>query len=277
MSHDHVDRRTALAALGAAGLGAFASSAAARQDDDADEPVTALDLAELGYDSEANRYTLPPLPYAYDALEPHIDEQTMRIHHDKHHAGYVRGLNNAIEKLEAIRRGEGDASLMKHWSRELSFHGGGHVNHTLFWHGMRPASDGPNRPSGTLARAIDESFGSFDAFKAHFAAAAGSVEASGWGWLAYEPVARQLLVVQMEKQQNMLFTGLHPLLGVDVWEHAYYLKYQNRRSEYIDNWFNVINWPFVGRLFNAAQAGRKRTSTRRIQMPERQFRRGNPR
>ncbi|MFQ5844994.1 MAG: superoxide dismutase [Planctomycetota bacterium] len=187
-------------------------------------------------------YALPPLPYAYDALEPRIDEQTMRLHHDKHHAGYVRGLNGALRKLEAAR-GAGDFAAVKHLSRDLAFHASGHLLHTVFWSVMTPKQ---TPPGGDLKRALDRDFGSVDSFKAHFGAAAKKVEGSGWGILGYEPLSGRLLVLQAEKHQNLTAWGVAPLLVVDVWEHAYYLKY------YVSAFFNVVNWDEVGRRLAAA-------------------------
>lgn len=254
-----LSRRAALAALGAGGLGALAAAANAQpragaggraRDDDTRSRMP-------GWDEETGEFVLPDLPYPYDALEPHIDEQTMRIHHRRHHQGYVNGLNRALKELAKIRSGDGDAGLIKHWSRELAFHGGGHINHTLFWLCMAPEGrGGGGEPRGPLMEHIRRDFGSFDAFKAHFKAASGAVEASGWGWLVYDTVSGRLMVAQMEKQQDMLLTACVPLMGVDVWEHAYYLKYQNRRGDYVDAFMNVVNWPFVGRLFQQARAGR---------------------
>jgi len=260
-----IDRRGALTALTALGAAAATGSAFAQPRDNpppimvkpgsAKPPLTPL---QLGWDAAKGEYTLPELPYAHNALEPHIDAKTMEIHHGKHHAAYVTGLNKAVRELRNIREG-GDAGLVKHWSRELSFHGSGHMNHTLFWLSMAPPAKsggkgGGGQPSGTLAAAIDQSFGSFSAFAAHFKAAAQQVEGGGWAWLVYEPVARQLLIIQEEKQQDMMLTGARPLLGIDVWEHAYYLKHQNNRSAYIDSFMNVANWSFVQSLFDNAIA-----------------------
>lgn len=192
---------------------------------------------------ENGKFALPPLPYSYDALEPSIDKETMKLHHDIHHAGYVRGLNNAIDKLAAARH-SGDATLIKHWSRELAFHGSGHFLHSTFWKNMSPKGGG--KPTGELLTAIEKDFGSFDAFKAHFKAASSSVEGSGWGILGYHQLAGLLLVLQAEKHHNLTVQGVIPLLVLDVWEHAYYLKYRNRRKEYVENFFNVINWEDVG-------------------------------
>ena len=200
----------------------------------------------------ANKYELPPLPYAYDALEPHIDKQTMRLHHDKHHLSYVNGLNSALEKLAAARQA-GDFALVKHWSREAAFHGSGHLLHSIFWPNMAPAGSGPSAPQGDLGAQITKDFGSFDAFKAHFTAAAGAVEGSGWALLAWEPNAGQLVVLTAEKHQNLTQWGVVPLLVLDVWEHAYYLKYQNNRGAYVNAWWNVVNWADVAERFAAAR------------------------
>ena len=239
-----IDRRTALTTIGASALAGAAALSA--------RPAHAAVLADkqTGFDPDSGRYTLPPLPYAYDALEPAIDEATMRLHHDKHHAGYVRGLNNALDKLDAIRAGAGDASLIKHWSRELAFHGSGHLNHCIFWNSMAPEQG--TAPSSALAEAINASFGSLDAMLTHFIAASKSVEASGWGWLVYEPTARKLLVMQSEKHQNLAIWGVIPLMGIDVWEHAYYLRYQNRRADYVQAFTSIIDWNAVSNRFSAA-------------------------
>jgi Fe-Mn family superoxide dismutase len=191
-------------------------------------------------------HTLPPLPYPYDALEPHIDEETMRIHHDKHHKSYVDGLNQAEKKLEEARK-TNDFSLVKHWERELAFHGAGHYLHTLFWTTMSPRGGG--MPSGAIAGQIQRDFGSFDAFKRHFSEAADKVEGSGWAILVWAPRAGRLEILQAEKHQNLSQWDVIPLLPLDVWEHAYYLKHQNERRKYIDDWWNVVNWPAVDRRF----------------------------
>ncbi len=256
-SGPETSRRQALGAISFLAAAAVAPAAAAQATGAARQAAAAtaaLTLADLGFNQERNEYTLPPLPYDYDALEPFIDAETMRIHHDKHHAGYVRGLNRALAMLSEVRR-TGDAKLIKHWSRELSFHGSGHVNHTLFWMTMAPKSDGGGRlPSGELENAIQASFGSFEDFSMQFQAAGRAVEGSGWGWLAFEPFSRSLLVMQGEKQQNMLMTGVVPILGVDVWEHAYYLKYQNRRGDYVKAFMEVVNWNKVAELYTRAHS-----------------------
>jgi Fe-Mn family superoxide dismutase len=177
----------------------------------------------------------------------------MRLHHDIHHLGYVNGLNKAEEKLAEARQ-NGDFGLVKHWSREAAFHGSGHLLHSIFWPNMISASEAKAQPDGALAAAINRDFGSFDAFKAQFIAAAGAVEGSGWGILAYRPDDDALVILQAEKHQNLTQWGVIPLLVLDVWEHAYYLKYQNKRAEYVKNFFNIINWDDVGQRYEQARA-----------------------
>ncbi len=204
--------------------------------------------SEIGY--RDGDYVLPPLPYAYDALEPHIDAETMRLHHDIHHAGYVRGANRAAEKLRSIATGQGDRPYSKHWARELAFHGSGHAMHVLFWNGMSP--DGGGLPKGNLAKAIRLSFGGFEGFSTLFRSVSGSVEGSGWGILGYESLSGNLVVIQAEKHQNLTVQGTTPLLVIDVWEHAYYLRYQNKRADYVKAFMNVINWDYVEARYEAA-------------------------
>lgn len=192
-------------------------------------------------------YTLPPLPYKADALEPHYDARTLQIHHDKHHAGYVRGLNGAMEKLQAARS-NGDYKTIKALSRALAFAGSGHVLHCLFWHSMTP--EGSEMPE-PLAQAMTNSFGSVDHGIAQFAAATKAVEASGWGVLAWEPISQSLVILQSEKHQNLTFWGVTPLLVCDVWEHAYYLKYQNRRADWVDAFLKLANWSFASERLTA--------------------------
>ena len=187
-------------------------------------------------------YDLPMLPYTYDALAPGIEEQVLRVHHEKHHAGYVKGLNTTLADLE-LARAAGDFAQIKALSRALAFHGSGHILHSLYWGNMIPG--GSPEPRDALRAAIDRDFGSFAAFKAQFLAASKGVEASGWGVLAYEPMGRRLLILQAEKHQNLTVWGVAPLLVCDVWEHAYYAQYKNRRADYVDNFFNLIDWPAV--------------------------------
>jgi Fe-Mn family superoxide dismutase len=203
--------------------------------------------SEVGFDEGS--FILPPLPYAYDALEPHIDEQTMRLHHDIHHAGYVRGANLAMEKLRSIATGEGDRPYSKHWARELAFHGSGHSLHVLFWNCMSP--NGGGEPKGDLAKAIRLDFGSFEGFSELFRSVSGSVEGSGWGILGYESLSGSLIVLQAEKHQDLTVQGTIPLLAVDVWEHAYYLRYQNKRGDYVKAFMEVINWDYVEARYDA--------------------------
>lgn len=197
------------------------------------------------------RYELPALPYAYDALEPHIDEQTMHLHHDIHHKGYVDGLNKALDMLDAARSG-GDFGLVKHWEREAAFHGSGHFLHTIFWQNMGPGKGG--EPGGAVRQQIDKDFGSFEAMRKQFSAAATAVEGSGWALLVWEPNAGQLEVLTAEKHQNLTQWGVVPLLVLDVWEHAYYLKYQNKRAAYVEAFWNVVNWDDVAARLHKAQA-----------------------
>ncbi|HOC07970.1 MAG: superoxide dismutase [Clostridiales bacterium] len=185
------------------------------------------------------RYVLPDLPYPYNALEPHMDEETVRIHHDMHHNGYVNGLNNALDKLEEARKQQ-DFALIKHWERELAFNGAGHMLHTLYWESMSPHGGG--QPRGRLANQIESDFGGFESFVKEFSAAAAAVEGSGWALLVYLPEEARLAIVTVEKHQNLLLPGAVPLLALDVWEHAYYLKYKNKRADFIKNWWNLVNW-----------------------------------
>ena len=196
-------------------------------------------------------HELPPLPYGYDDLEPHIDGQTMRLHHDIHHNAYVTGLNNAEAKLAAARE-SGDYGLTKHWEREIAFHGSGHFLHSIFWPNMSP--NGGGEPKGDLLKAIQDDFGSFDAFKAHFSAASAQAEGSGWGILAYQTLSGSLTILGVEKHQDLTQFGCLPLLVLDVWEHAYYLKYQNKRPAYIAAFFNVINWGDVAQRNQKARS-----------------------
>ena len=211
--------------------------------------ASASGLVADNYRNEKGEYVLPPLPYAYNALEPHIDEQTMRLHHDKHHLAYVNGLNSALAAL-AQARAANDYNLVQYYSNQIAFHGAGHILHALFWTNMAP--NGGGEPSGDLAKALVKDFGSVAAFKAHFSAAANKVEGSGWAILAYQPLGQQLVILQAEKHQNLTQWGAIPLLVLDVWEHAYYLKYQNKRADYVSAFFNVINWRDVSQRFSLA-------------------------
>jgi Fe-Mn family superoxide dismutase len=191
-------------------------------------------------------HELPPLPYPYDALEPHIDEQTMRLHHDKHHLAYVNGLNNAETKLAEARE-KGDYALVKHWEREAAFHGAGHFLHVIFWENMTP--NGGGTPSGPLADAINARFGSYEKFLAQFKAAGAAVEGSGWVLLVKNVMTNTLDILTAEKHQDLSQWVTLPILACDVWEHAYYLKYQNNRAAYLEGFVQVINWRDVERRF----------------------------
>ena len=201
-------------------------------------------------------HTLPELPYAHDALEPHVDTRTMQIHHGKHHNGYVTKLNKALEghdalagkSIEDLLRGIDD--VPEEIRGGVRNNGGGHANHSLFWQVMSP--EGGGEPTGDLADAINAKFGSFDDFKAAFKAAATTRFGSGWGWLVVDADGN-IDVTSTPNQDSPYMSGLTPILGLDVWEHAYYLNYQNRRGDYVDAFFNVVHWGKVDALFAAAK------------------------
>ncbi len=198
-------------------------------------------------------YSVPDLPYAYNALEPTIDEETMHLHHDKHHQAYVTNANAALEGTEWADRPVEDvlqnlSSISEDKRAAVRNNAGGHYNHSLFWVWMSP--DGGGAPDGALADAINSAFGSFDDFKAQFKDGGVKRFGSGWSWLVHD--GSGLAVVSTANQDNPISDGKTPLLGVDVWEHAYYLKYQNRRPDYLDAWWNVVNWPKVAELFSSA-------------------------
>ena len=198
------------------------------------------------------KYTLPDLPYPADALEPNYKAEALQIHHDRHHAAYVKGLNTAMESLEKARA-EGNFERVQALSNATAFHGSGHVLHTLFWHSMTP---GGADIGGDFAPAIKESFGSVDAFKKQFVEAAKAVEGSGWAVLAYEPLSDRMVILQAEKHQNLTVWGVTPLLVADVWEHAYYLQYQNKRDEWLAAFMKMANWQFAASRLAAARAMR---------------------
>ncbi|HZE04614.1 MAG TPA: superoxide dismutase [Solirubrobacteraceae bacterium] len=195
-------------------------------------------------------YSVPPLPYDYNALEPHIDEATMRLHHDKHHQAYVDKANGALEGTEWADKSVDEvlknlSSLPSDKQTVVRNNAGGHYNHSLFWAWMGPGQGG--EPSGALRQAIDSTFGSFDEFKAQMKAKGVGQFGSGWSWLVHD--GSRLAVVSTANQDNPVSNGQTPLLGVDVWEHAYYLKYNNRRPDYIDAWWNTVNWDAVAAGF----------------------------
>jgi superoxide dismutase, Fe-Mn family len=198
-------------------------------------------------------YSVPDLPYDYNALEPHIDEATMRVHHDKHHKAYVDNANKALEGTEWADKPVEEvlknlSSLPADKQGPVRNNAGGHYNHSLFWLWLSP--NGGGAPDGALGDAIDAKFGSFDDFKAQFKAAGIGRFGSGWAWLVHD--GSGIAIVSTANQDSPISDGQAPLLGVDVWEHAYYLKYQNRRPDYLDAIWNVINWPRVAELFSAA-------------------------
>lgn len=230
-------------ALKLAGVGALLAAA---------RPLSAMQLPgqrfSLPGTFEGGQYTLPELPYAYDALQPLYDQTTLQIHHTKHHAGYVRGLNATLEKLANARK-EKDYGSIQALSRQLAFHGSGHVLHSLFWHSMTPQQP---TISEDLAFAMIESFGSVEAGKSHLAEAAVKVAGSGWVILAWEPLSRKLLVLQCENHEKLTVWGVVPLLVCDVWEHAYYLQYRNKRGDWVDAFMKLANWSFATERFRAA-------------------------
>ena len=200
-------------------------------------------------------YEVPPLPYAYNALEPHIDEQTMHLHHDKHHAAYVTKLNGAVEKHPDLQKKSPEDlirnlnSLPEDIRGVVRNNGGGHVNHTMFWQIMGPHKGGA--PSGAIADAINKTFGSFDAFKEKFEAAGANQFGSGWAWLV-RTKSGEFQVKSTPNQDNPMSNGEFPVMGNDVWEHAYYLKYQNRRPDYLKAWWNVVNWDEINKRLKEA-------------------------
>ncbi len=201
-------------------------------------------LAAFGAAFENGQYKLPPLPYGYDALEPYIDAETMRLHHDKHHQAYVNGLNHALKELGPNSAAESPSPpLLSGLEEDLSFNAGGHLLHTLFWSVMAPKSGG--EPQGDLADALTHNFGSVDQFRTRFASVAAGVKGSGWAILAHEPVGDRLMILQLKQHDLQLAPWAAPLLVLDVWEHAYYLKYHNVRGDYVKAWWNVVNWPAV--------------------------------
>jgi Fe-Mn family superoxide dismutase len=195
-------------------------------------------------------YTLPELPYDYAALEPHISAKIMELHHSKHHKAYVDGANNALAQMAEARE-TGQFQNINRLEKDLAFHLGGHVNHSIFWTNLAPGSDGA--PEGELGAAVDEFFGSFDKFKAHFTAAAMGIQGSGWAVLSYDPVGAQLVIQQLFDQQGNTAQGTIPVLQLDMWEHAFYLDYQNVKADYVTAFWNIINWENVHQRFAAAR------------------------
>ncbi len=203
-------------------------------------------------------FELPPLPYDYNALEPYIDTQTMQLHHDKHHATYVNNLNAALKDHDFATLAVEDvvrrlSEVPESVRTAVRNNGGGHANHSMFWQIMKP--NGGGAPTGELASAINSAFGSFDAFKAAFNDAGTKRFGSGWAWLVADR-SGSLQVISTANQDNPLTDGLYPVMGNDVWEHAYYLKYQNRRPEYLAAWWNVLNWDEIAKRYSQARSAR---------------------
>lgn len=246
----NVSRRDVMKMGGAAMLLAAADRASGQS-----MPAGGAGQFPVGYQGffAEGKFTLPPLPYAYNALAPVLNEETLHLHHDKHHQAYVNGLNAALDKLHEARQ-KGDFAGVRALSRDVAFNGSGHVLHSLFWHSMKPG--GGAKISGDFAKAVDASFGSQEAMTKQFAQATKDVEASGWGLLVYGPGSDKLYILQAERHEDLTVWGVVPLLVCDVWEHAYYLQYQNRRPEWVDNFLKIANWEFAAQRYAAAKAGR---------------------
>ena len=195
-------------------------------------------------------YTLPDLDYDYGALEPHISAQIMQLHHDKHHAAYVAGANTALEKLAAARE-SGDFGAINKLEKDLAFHLGGHINHSVFWKNMSP--EGGGRPDGEIAAAIEEYFGSFEGFQSQFNEVANGLQGSGWSVLVWDTLGKRLNINQLFDQQGNLPVGQLPVLQLDMWEHAFSLQYLNVKGDYVKAWWNVVNWADVTERFTKAQ------------------------
>ncbi len=204
------------------------------------------------------QFELPKMPYAYDALEPHIDAKTMEIHHTKHHQAYTTKLNDALGKCSSDIQNKDIVDILSDLNQvpqelksAINFNGGGYDNHKLFWNNMKP--NGGGEPGGAVADAINASFGSFTDFKEKFSSTTAVIQGSGWGWLVYNPSSSKVEYVAMSNQDSPRTKGLVPLLGLDVWEHAYYLNYQNKRPDYIAAWWNVVNWEEVDNRLSKAK------------------------
>ncbi|MEY4349762.1 MAG: hypothetical protein RL719_1059 [Actinomycetota bacterium] len=198
-----------------------------------------------------SKYTLPDLSYDYGALEPNISGRIMELHHDKHHLAYVNGANTALELLAEARE-KNDLTWVNKLQKDLAFNLAGHVNHTVFWRNMSP--EGGDKPVGELAAAIDEFFGSYDGFRAHFTASALGIQGSGWSILAWDILGEKLIIEQLYDHQGNLAPGSIPLLMLDMWEHAFYLDYQNVKGEYVKAFWNIVSWPDVMTRFEAARS-----------------------
>jgi superoxide dismutase, Fe-Mn family len=220
-------------------------------------PATPAAPASPASPATTGAVTLPPLPYAYNALEPYIDATTMQIHHDKHHATYVTNLNEALKQYPDLQK-KSVSELLSNLSSVpadirtvVQNNGGGHVNHSMFWSIM--AANAGGQPTGELATAINRKFTNFETFKKQFNEAGTKRFGSGWAWLVLTPQG-QLEVISTANQDSPLMQGMYPIMGNDVWEHAYYLKYQNQRAKYLESWWNVVNWPAIARRYAEAKA-----------------------
>ena len=200
------------------------------------------------------KYTLPDLSYDYGALDPHISGRIMELHHSKHHAAYVAGVNGALDAL-AEARDKNDFGAINKLQKDLAFHLGGHINHSIFWKNLTPNSEG--RPDGELAAAIDEFFGSFEKFQAHFNATALGIQGSGWAFLAWDSLGEKLIIEQLYDQQGNVAAATIPLLMLDMWEHAFYLDYQNVKGDYVKAFWNIVSWADVATRFAAARSQTK--------------------
>ena len=198
-----------------------------------------------------NLYSLPKLAFGYKDLEPFISEEQLRLHHEKHHAAYVTGANGVLERIEKARKEKADID-MKSTIKELSFHLGGHVLHSLFWANLAPKGKAADKPVGLLATAIDKEFGGYEQFKKEFTQAAVSAEGSGWAALSHCVLTNRPLIMQIEKHNVNVYPGLRILLVLDVWEHAYYLDYKNLRAKFVEAFWNIVNWKNVEELYDAA-------------------------
>lgn len=242
-----VNRRQFLVFMGSVGILTFGGASRASAD-----TLGAGNNSQIAQNSDV--FELPPLPYDYNALEPYIDETTMRFHHDKHHAGYTKKLNAAVNKYPELKNKSAE-DLLRDLDAipgdirgTITNNGGGYVNHKMFWEIMSP--DGGGEPTGAIADAINQNFGSFDAFKKEFKAAGSGRFGSGWAWLVLTPTGK-LEVTSTRNQDSPLSIGNYPIMGNDVWEHAYYLKYKNDRGGYLDAWWNVVNWEEVNKRYQS--------------------------
>ncbi len=238
---DIITKAMPAAAVAAVGLDALAQPAPA-------PPTLFAAMARQMFSN--GQHTLPPLPYAPEALQPHISAEIVQLHHDKHHKAYVDNLNKALAKLdEVVKGGNLDQVPLDGLLRDLTFNAGGHMLHSLYWVTMAPPAGAQNAPQGDLAEAINNRFGSFDQFKNFFTKTAVTVKGNGWALLIYSPITDRLSVFQVGDHDMRIVPGMLPVLTVDAWEHAYYLQYRNDRTQYVNAWWNVVNWAAVSDLF----------------------------